>query len=182
MKRFIADTPEQTGSGLRKRDDVNMYSMLLTLARENCFDETGCILTESGEPVHDTHVAKLVSYACRPERLLTGIREFVSILKKVGITEVPNENLMMMSTGRVVTPRSPSAVSAAPTAATAATAPPVVAPMVAPTDPPTVAPEMQPLPERPPSKAVKRKGGTPVRRSVKPKIQKTATWQLRSRK
>lgn len=179
MKRFIPDEISQNGSGTRQKD--NVYSMLLTLASQHCFDEEGRLLSRSGEPIADSNVAKLVGYACRQEKLLPGIQEFVSVLEQAGIRDVPNETLFLTPrvTARAEAPGPPQLVTG--TVPQVPTAVPsigiqVPAPLAAPPGA-----EMIPLPEREPSAAVKRKSSMKLPQPKK-KVQKTATWQLRQRK
>lgn len=85
MRRFIPDGKE----------DGTIFSMLLALAKANCFDESGCIMIE-GTPVPGSNVGKLVAFACKPETQLRGVKEFAKILRQIGIERVPNENMMCM--------------------------------------------------------------------------------------
>lgn len=179
MKRFIADSEnvEQSGAGLRKRDEETVYSMLLSLAKEACFDEEGCLRNTNGETMPGTSVGKLVSFACRPEQRLKGTTEFIEILKRIGIHEVPNENMMMTVINRPpAQKRTPRLVPPPPT-------PEPTPPSPEPPSPPLSRPESGeavPLPEPAPSVALKRRSRT---KSAGPQ-RKTAriTWQLRSKK
>lgn len=171
MKRFIADI-EQTGSGFKKKDEGSLFSMLLALAKEKCFDEDGFLLKD-GNVIPGTNVGKLVSYACRSEPLLNGVGDFVEILRGIGINSVPNENLMGIPRQVLRGPEQPVVQ-------------PVVQPLTpepSPLVPPPISGESVPLPERPASVALKRKRVTKVGpKAKKPKVQKNVTWQLRQRK
>lgn len=169
MKRFISDEPEQTGSGLSPRDDNSFYTMLLALARSNCFDDTGCIIV-NGEAIPDTSVSKLVAQACKPEKRLKGSKEFVTMLQQIGITEIPNENLLA---GSSVVYRSPPPLVDPPLQMPTVSAPLPPVPM----DGVTV-----PLPERAPSEPVKRKSESSLTQPRPKKARPVPTWQLRQRK
>lgn len=122
MKKFFPD-PEsniqpanQSGGALRKKDENIAASMLLTLARAGAYTESGEIKDVTGAVVPDTNVVKLVSYVCRHEPVVQGLYEFVTLLQKHGIQELPNENVSHVTVRRrnssgISTARSPSPVT-----------------------------------------------------------------------
>lgn len=84
---------QQIGTGLRKKDEESLISLLLRLARANVFDENGQLKDGKGGVVPGSNVVKLVSYAVRSEARLAGISEFREMLSRLGVDKLPNENL-----------------------------------------------------------------------------------------
>ena len=104
MKKFVPDddgnqTVVQIGSGIKRKDDGGFASLILRLAKAQCYDETGRIRGAEGSFLDGTNVGKLVMYAYKPEQFLFGIPQFCDLLKGLGIERLPNENLSVLLGG-----------------------------------------------------------------------------------
>lgn len=93
MKKFVPDDVVQSGSGFKKKEEATIMSLLLRLAKANGYDEEGRIRDGNGIVVPDSNVARLVAYVCRPEPFIPGVPEFHALLRKIGVDDLPNQNV-----------------------------------------------------------------------------------------